>query len=1027
MKTYYVPTKKYMQRIPLQPNSLLDRYNNIEENIDNIIKDKYFCEQLLIASEPIYNTLTQKEFTVLSKKKRRNMLTSLGNYINRAATRTTPFGLFSGVSIVNTSSQIDSKNIPQTLPYKKHSRIDSEWIFKFIKNTEKNYFDILNFKMNTAIYQKGNRLYLPYILEGSSEEINVNFSNALKIVCDMCNKNQVSFNEIVNKLKEVYPHKNIHDLASYLEVLIEKDFLISELRPPICNTDLLEYIINKFEEIPFLHEKYNHLLYEIKSLINDFNNTLIGEGIDIYSSIKANIDKLFSYPNQKYLQVDTEITFNENYLDDNDFKNINECITLLLKFASDIKSSHTSDQTFEDYQLKFVEKFGSNVEVPLHVVIDEIDGIGAPITYQKPKNKFSQELLIRKNSDESLLKRFFMDKYLAAIENKQPIILKNEEIERLDLEIDEEKLPTSLELNFIIRKTKENENLLFLGPNIGSYEAGKTFGRFSYMSSSFTNFLEEIDKELKDDKIANTELSFIPSHMRSANVMRVNSPKQYNISMYTNTHESSNEISLSDILVGFNNKQFYLKNKHTGELLNISGSHMLNLSSTSNIIRLLNDITLSQQLDWMTMPWEVFYKDLVHIPEIQYKNLTLSNEKWSLMNLRASLKTKVNFEEFMSRFERFKKDYSVPNKVYLQFADNRVLLDLLQTSDLKLLFKNFFKYPAVTLEKAEQGLPRVEIGGELFSSEVVIPYLLEKKYREKDKDNYFKGSLHNELRHEPFTEWLYMKVYGVENRQDELIGYLKYFIFNHVNEKDYKMFFYMRYNDPKPHIRLRFKADDPNKLVYIYFKLKEYIEDLQRMGLVYETTINTYFPEVNRYGGPQLIEYAENLFYKDSLVTMELIELMQTLGLTKEETGVISLIHYLKAFGLTFENQLVFLEINLKNDLVHKKLFKDDQFDYISILDSYNDWEELKKNRSYRKVIEVLNTRNTEISSYLNQIKQSEQINNDFWNIIGSVIHLHFNRLFNINRDFEDKLYSYAYHTLYGQRVLRNIRKPINA
>ncbi|WP_408634787.1 lantibiotic dehydratase C-terminal domain-containing protein [Paenibacillus zanthoxyli] len=43
----------------------------------------------------------------------------------------------------------------------------------------------------------------------------------------------------------------------------------------------------------------------------------------------------------------------------------------------------------------------------------------------------------------------------------------------------------------------------------------------------------------------------------------------------------------------------------------------------------------------------------------------------------------------------------------------------------------------------------------------------------------------------------------------------------------------------------------------------------------------------------------------------------------------------------------------------------------------------------------------------------------DFINIIGSLIHLHFNRLFEVDRSFEDKLCAYAYQTLYGQRMLR--------
>ncbi|MDG0949136.1 lantibiotic dehydratase [Bacillus paranthracis] len=1022
MKTYFSTIQKYMLRVPLQPNSLIEEYDDIENNIENIVGDKFLCEQLLVASENIYNTLVNKDFTTLSKKKQRNLITSLGNYINRAATRTTPFGLFSGVTILNLNER---ETLEKTIEmkYQKHSRIDVEWLFRLIKKIELEHFSILKFKMNTANYRRGDRLYLPYTLDGKSAEINVNYSKPLEIIKNLCKKKQISFNEIINALKEEYPQRNLEALAAYVKILIEKDFLISELRPPICNTDILTYTINEISKYSMLHEKYGEPLSQVKSLIVEFNNKPIGDGIDVYLTIQEKMKGILSYTNEKFLQVDTEIVTNNNYLCESDITNINECITLFMKFAPEINTSHNSNRIFEEYRLKFIEKFGDNVEVPAYEVVNEISGIGAPKTYSKPKNKFSQDLPINDNDNNSILKKYFMDKYLSAIENKQPIVIKDEEINRLKLKIEEGDLPNSLELNFIIRKNESGENRLFLGPNVGSPEAGKTFGRFSYMADSFTKVLEEIETKLDETKTDRVELSFIPTHIRSANVMRVNSPRKYNMSLFTNTDKSNDEITLSDVLVGYTNKYFYLKNKNNGRLLNISGSHMLNLSATSNVIRLLSDITLFQKLDWMTTPWEVFYKDFIHIPENRYKNITLSNEKWSLQNFRNQFEKAIKFEEFTTKFEGFRNVYSVPNRVYLQFADNRILLDLTKYSDLNLLYKNFFKYPAVILEKEEAGHPVINIGEDSFSAEVVVPFILKDKYRVTNTSDASYGNLYNEVQYAPFKEWLFLKLYGPEDRQNELIGYLHHFILNQLEPMDCEKFFYMRYNDPKPHIRLRFKSDNPNKLMSIYLKLNSYLLELQKMNIVSEVSINTYFPEVNRYGGPPLIRYAEDLFYRDSLVVMNLLEFMKNQDYSKEQMGVISLIHYLKAFGLTFESQLKFLELNLKNDDIYKKQFKAEKFDFINELDSYNDWDEFNKKGEAKQITKFLNARNESVSNYLDKITCSDNLTNDLGNIIGSVIHLHFNRLFKIDRDFEDKIYSYAYHTLYGQRILRKIEK----
>ncbi|MDE5415301.1 lantibiotic dehydratase [Alkalihalobacterium chitinilyticum] len=1026
MMTYFTPINKYMLRVPLQPNSLKEKYGDLENNIESIANDKYFCEQILVASENIYNSLVNKDFSELPKKKQRNLITSLGNYINRASTRTTPFGLFTGVAIQDFSKNSAGTKTPSFLNYQKHSRIDAEWLFRFIKKIELENYSILKFKMNTASYRIGNRLYIPYTLNGKSQQINVNYSKPLAIIEELCSEKLVSFQLLVHSLKEEYPERDISSLTVYLKTLIEKEFLISEVRPPVCNTDLLTYTINQLKENPELYSQYGEPLDQISSLIIEYNNTAIGEGTEFYLKIQEKMRNIFTFQNEKHLQVDTELKLDEQLLSKKEIDSINKCINILMKFASNIHYKDSFKQQFEEYRLRFIEKFGTYVEVPIYEVIDEIKGIGALKAYSHPKNKFTQDLPVL-NDETTILKRYFMDKYLDAIENKHPIVITEEELDEIGLKVDEDHLPNSLELNFILRKDNCGENLLYLGPNIGSSEAGKTFGRFSYMMNGCQDVLEEIEKELADPDVDDVELSFIPSHIRMANVTSVNSPREYNISLYTNSYKPNQELALSDILVGFDDQYFYLKNKKNGRLLNVTSMNMLNLSSTSNVIRLLSDISLYQSLEWSSTPWSVYYQDFIHIPEIRYEQITLSNEKWSLQSLRKKFEGKADIETFKVKFGEFKNVYSIPNEVYLQFADNRILLDLSKSTDFNLLFKNFFKFPSLTLEKAEAGKPGLSLGKESYSAEVVVPFVLNEKYRLKKKSKSVAqyGSVYKENRYLPFNDWLFLKLYGPEDRQDELIDFLHYFLVHHLGCNDYEKFFFMRYSDPKPHIRLRFKSVDSANLFTIYTKLNTFFEELRKVNILYEVEIGTYFPEVNRYGGPSLIPYAEDLFYQDSLVVMNLLEYMRTHQLNKEQVGVITLLHYLNDFQISYDAQLHFLEINLKNDSTYKKQYKEEPFDFINTLDSYNNWDKFSKQAEGDKLLNILEARRGSITAYLEKISSTPELTSDLFNIIGSVIHLHFNRLFVIDREFEDKLYSYAYHTLYGQRVLKNIEQTV--
>ena len=69
--------------------------------------------------------------------------------------------------------------------------------------------------------------------------------------------------------------------------------------------------------------------------------------------------------------------------------------------------------------------------------------------------------------------------------------------------------------------------------------------------------------------------------------------------------------------------------------------------------------------------------------------------------------------------------------------------------------------------------------------------------------------------------------------------------------------------------------------------------------------------------------------------------------------------------------------------------------------------------------LNCLEIRTEAVKMYIEKIILEESPTNIYDDIIGSVIHLHCNRLFGINREFEQKIMNYAYRTLHGQKYLR--------
>lgn len=79
--------------------------------------------------------------------------------------------------------------------------------------------------------------------------------------------------------------------------------------------------------------------------------------------------------------------------------------------------------------------------------------------------------------------------------------------------------------------------------------------------------------------------------------------------------------------------------------------------------------------------------------------------------------------------------------------------------------------------------------------------------------------------------------------------------------------FFIRYHDPKPHLRIRFCLDNTEDYPIILKKVDEKLQEFVGSGEISNISIETYSREIERYG-KNTIEDAETLFYKNSEFTL---------------------------------------------------------------------------------------------------------------------------------------------------------------
>ncbi|HER3861026.1 TPA: lantibiotic dehydratase, partial [Streptococcus pyogenes] len=169
-------------------------------------------------------------------------------------------------------------------------------------------------------------------------------------------------------------------LESYIHDLVTNDFLISDLRPPICNINSLDYLLSKLEEGTLCTD-----LTTLKKMIEDYNDLNIGEGRDLLLQIFDKMESIYKYDNGgNYLKVDSlaEYEGDFNILSETARESIERLAEMFVKLNTNVKRRGGRKNSLEEYQLKFIGKYGENCSIPFVEVINKDAGIGFPEYYK---------------------------------------------------------------------------------------------------------------------------------------------------------------------------------------------------------------------------------------------------------------------------------------------------------------------------------------------------------------------------------------------------------------------------------------------------------------------------------------------------------------------------------------------------------------------------------------------------------------------------------------------------------------------
>ena len=932
-------------RVPY--NSVYDYYSNFENNIVNYTK-KNFMENLLVSSNSLYREICNKNNSRKTEK-------SILKYLIRSSIRTTPYGLNSAI-LEGTFDKKDFLKFNRK-DFCKHARPDMEWLVKVVKILEELYFDKLFVCVNNTFETnefKNIKLWNSAYLKEENEVnniISINNTSVVKLIFNKC-REYIPVTDLIKLITEKYENVDYSVIYSLLKVLINNEFLLTNLRIPIQNPNPFKEILNFFDEI-HIESEFLKKLNEIYLLFDEYNQTNISEGIEIYKSLIERMQNIVESEN--YLQIDMYIK-KKIYL--------NEDIKKEIEDFSELIDNLMNVCIYKEYINKFQEKYG-NVAVKYLDVIDNEKGLGIPRRSYEEINKYKFEMikLISKHINRS------KDYYL----NLEDIKQKKNSISNI----------YNRELSFYLIN-QEKKYRLYCSPLFGSNNKENSIGRFQYLFNS-----ENINIE---NGLIN--LSFIPQNSRHINVAMYES-RSFNYIEYgiKSRNEKINKIDINDIYMFIDKDKIKFLNKSNYEILEFNTPNMLNDTFYPPELKPLYDVCINQRgsvYDFYMLIQELLYENEGKYNPIVYKDIIIMPTAWKI---DFSEKDNITYIKFVDYLKEYKEKYDLSDFVLAGVGDQKLLLDLtddcqkeilfnfLKKEKSMLLYENIFEYNDLVL---------LDENNKRYVSEFI--FSLEKQKYEKKYQVLplvtFDSLLMNSSN--IFDEWLSFKLYFNEYYENIVISeYIEYLFKKLFCKNIVQMMFFIRYKDMKNHLRLRVKCSEEDK-IYVLKNIKEVVNNLLDVKILNDFICDTYTKEYERYGGIKCILNAENLFSVDSYFCCEVIKMKKEI-FTSYSFKQIYMISVLKLF----EDAEIMLEDQEKILYVYNNISIDNK-EYYKHIDKFKDILDCSVDDYLRKTAEgiqlylLLNDMTESIKKYINSLIEEYKIvnNSRIHEAILSILHM---------------------------------------
>lgn len=965
------------------------------DKLQSYLNDPYFILAIYLASPQLHQIVADANYDIQQLTKGHQL--SLLKYANRMHYRPTPFGGFSAFSVTHwdESNGIRLSGLDNL---KFHTGWDHEVVLKLLSAyTDENWQAELLY-LNPTLY------------------------------------------EVKNEYRYVRTHFNFDTRAVTFSLeALDSDPLIKEvlslMTPPKTGRQLLETLC---EQLNFkINEAYDYLSFLLATqlvLPASHPNTLgldttpsgilTHPDVDFPGLKKANIaqDNLNQFFKNKHIAA-TQHKFYTN-TQRPVIGGLSPAYQHELLSALDILSKMQPVQLPPALKA-FIEAFKARYdqeEIPLLKALDPEVGIDYDnlatnnnINELLADLDFSSAEPARDHISWSVMHKLFLRKWNNGIESFPEISLSSNEPELHEQQQNAVNLPPSIAVMF---RVAGNEILL---ESAGGVSGCALIGRFAALDPGIKKIAEEL---ISTEQATNPDVIFAEigqlSGMHTDNINK--RPHLYHYEIPVNTLSSlpaEKQIQLNDLYLSVKQNRLIIRSKKLGKEIIPRLTSAYNYAHNAlAIFRFLCDMQHQGVQSNLSFNIESFFPGLSVYPRVKIGNVIISPAKWFLNE--AEIQSIYSSDAGLKKLIR-KKHW--PSYIALTQNDQQLVFNLNNDAEICMFQSCIRKLKSVQVQ--EYFLCDEQTATNHQRKPVINQFIT---FLANTKASYHPlppFTNHNPINTERDfslgSEWMYLKIYCHEHSANNLLSDL-FELLMALEVNTINKWFFIRYTDPKPHIRLRINAA-PKYQGSIIKKLHDCLKSNIECNIIQGYQADIYRREIERYG-PELMEEVEHVFYYSSkLVCKYLKQLNATPGtFSYYSLALVSTNHLIELFNDFIGDELTFISTIAKG-LYHE--FSTDKNLQISLDQKYRSMKpEIHRLLASNNLYPQLNL-NKEVDLFINAcIVLKERASNKNKEqkaaLVADVIHMHLNRIF-----FEQqrKQELCIYHLLYKYCITR---KAIN-